>query len=456
MWLVAALLVGAVPFAGDADAVAIGPEDAILDGCALNGVLLEGTVGPTGEFWVTRNASTWQSLDMRADLEAPIRLPDGGGTATLACPVGNSTLSWNQTVFGEIIRPVVGPRVEKVGQSNLPELQFVADESYLFVWPNGRSVWEKIIANADDRLVLHVYDLRSKWVVDALLASEARVSILVDHAIGLSPVEQQNRAWALDQLVGAGAEVVEAGSGRYAYHHLKVLVADDWVIVQSENASPSGMPASGQGNRGWGGAFRSQAMADWFAHWMKEDRDAWDSTPWKSQGALPAHPLPRPDVMDAPEPLHVTHPITVRPLVSSEHTVGEIWNEVSKSKRIWTQQLQIGSWESNRQGWSQPDRFASILENASEAKIHVSSHTEYPGREIPGLHNKAILMDDAVWFGSMNGNHASRSANREVSVWLTDPGAIAYFEAAFLADEQGAPLPILLGVAFVALLVRRI
>ncbi|MGB1697848.1 MAG: hypothetical protein ACPHK8_05575 [Thermoplasmatota archaeon] len=454
MWFLAALLIGAVPFAGEADAVAIGPAGANLESCELNGVPLEGVVGPSGEFWVTRDADAWQALDMRADLEAPIRLPDDGGTARLQCPGGESSLSWNRTVFGEIVRPSPGPRVEKVGESHLPPLSFVADESWLFVWPDGRAVWETVLTDVQDRVAIHMYDLRQAWVVDALLSTNAsKRAALVDHAIGLEPVELQQRAWALDSLAASGFDVVEPGSSRYRYHHLKVLVADDWVVVQSENASPNGMPERGDGNRGWGGAFHSPAMADWFWDWMQTDRDAWDSTAWEPVGALPAQPLPRCCARPTPEPLHLDEPILVRPLVSPDHTLGFIWDEVANSTRIWTQQLQIGSWESNRQGWSQPDRFAALL--GPDAKVHVSPHADWPGKPVAGLHNKAILMDDAVWFGSMNGNHASRAENREVSVWLTDPHAVSYFESAFLADEQDAQVPMLLVVAFVATLVRR-
>lgn len=455
MWLIAVLLVGAVPFAGDADAIAIGPARASLDGCYLDDFPLAGTVGPSGEFWITRNESRWAELDMRADLVLPIRLPDDQGSITLDCPSGVSSLYWNRTVFGEIIRQNVGPRVEKVGESHLPALNFTADESWLFVWPDGRSVWEEILANTNDRVAIHMYDLRSAWLVNALVtANTTNQAALVDHAIGLSPLETSNRAWALNSLAEAGFSVVEPGSSRYRYHHLKVLVADDWVIIQSENGSPSGMPESGAGNRGWGGAFHSPAMADWFWGWLQDDRSAWDSTKWEPTGTRPAHPLPSGESI-APKPLQISRPITVRPLVSPDHTIGAIWDEVAGSERIWTQQLQIGDWEANRQGWSQPDRFSKILDEAADGQVHVSTHADFPGTQIPRLHNKGIIMDDAVWFGSMNGNHASRADNREVSVWLEDPEAVSYFEEAFLADEPSAPLPILFVVALVVAFVRR-
>lgn len=455
MWFLAALLVGAVPFAGDADAVAIGPAGASLEECFLDGLPLEGVVGPTGEYWVTRNATEWHNLGMRADTELPIRLADGGGKVSLECPSGQSELSWKSTVFGELIRPDVGPRVEKVGESHLPPLNFTAEEAWLFVWPNGRSVWEQILADTNDRVAVHMYDLRQAWLIDALVSTNASAkAALVDYAIGLSPIEANNRAWALDSLTDSGFSVVEPGSSRYRYHHLKVLVADDWVIIQSENGSPSGMPESGAGNRGWGGAFHSRAMADWFWSWMKDDREAWDSSPWHPTGARPNQPLPS-GTIDASEPLHISRPLAVRPLVSPDHTVGSIWEEVAESNRIWTQQLQIGEWESNRQGWSEPDRFAAILASAPEVRVHVSGHAEFPGTKIPGLHNKGIIMDNAAWFGSMNGNHASRADNREVSVWLEDQEAVSYFEAAFLADEPSAPLPMLFVVALVVAFVRR-
>lgn len=445
-----ALILAVVPSAGGADAVAFGPEGAVLDGCTFDGIPLHGTVGPSGQFWLTRDAAEWQAFGMRADMEAPFRLADDGGEATLTCPTHESTLAWNRTTFGEIVYQEPGPRVHKAGQSDLPMHNFTAEESWLFVWPNGRAVWESILSETETRLALHMYDLRSEWLVDALTSTNAtQKAALVDHAIGLTAVEAGNRQWALATLASNGFEVVEPGN-RYRYHHLKVLVADDWVIIQSENGSPTGMPASGDGNRGWGGAFRSKAMADWFWDWMQEDREAWDVTPWQGNAVAPAHPLPDGNA-NAPAPLHIGRPIQVRPLVSPDHTLGSIWDEVAASERIWTEQLQIGDWESNRQGWSQPDRFAQILAER-DARVHVSPYTDHAGTVMPGLHNKAILMDDAVWFGSMNGNHASRADNREVSVWLDDPEAVAYFEAAF---ERPVPLPMLFVGAVLVAFIRR-
>jgi phosphatidylserine/phosphatidylglycerophosphate/cardiolipin synthase-like enzyme len=63
---------------------------------------------------------------------------------------------------------------------------------------------------------------------------------------------------------------------------------------------------------------------------------------------------------------------------------------------------------------------------------------------IQTLHNKGLVADGTVVVGSMNGNHHSRSANREVDLLLRGPGVADAFEALFASDwspPEPAPDP---------------
>ena len=64
---------------------------------------------------------------------------------------------------------------------------------------------------------------------------------------------------------------------------------------------------------------------------------------------------------------------------------------------------------------------------------------ERPG--INTLHNKGIVADDAVVVGSMNGNHHSRSQNREVALIIEGTAVADYYATLFLSDWNPSPPP---------------
>lgn len=436
--------------------------------------------------WVVRDAGAWQALGVPAWPALTLRLADHGETVNLLDPAGavRDTMAWGAgtgadlTSAGAVLKadgPT--PRIHRVGESALDAPAFIASEVTLYLAPDApMPVLLDAIGAAERRLHIHVYDLRHATLVGAVLermsmAPDLDVQVLVDDGpVGLDARARADRAAALSALTARGATVVEAG-GRYAFHHLKALVADDAVLVQSENWVPHGVPETGSwGNRGMGIRVDSPGLADWMATWMEADRSAWDARPWQGTGPAPAIMPPREGPHTPLPAVTVAGPVAVRPVISPDHTAYAEVDPVldlmqAAEQRILGQQMTLRDTESNRLGWQASDRYTAALDEAHargiEVAVQVGRTADMPARpwlrpfDHPhlSLHNKAWVIDDALVVGSMNGNHASRSENREVSLIIDDERAADAAAAWMQADapSQAAPLwPSLFAAVLVA------
>ncbi len=466
-------------------------------------------LAPGEVLWVVGNATLWQAHGGPSPflaMEPPLRLGDGGDDVTLLDPAGapldavtygskdeTATLrsaspglvlmrghdgnSWTDT---DQPGDWVTPRMHRIGESALDQPTFLADALTLYSSPDSSfSMLTDLVAGARERLHLHVYELRSAELADALVAAKTRtpgldLQVLVDaDPVGADDRDRHATADALRRIQAVGGRAVLAGNGRYDDHHLKVLVADGAVAIQSENWVPSGVPEDPSwGNRGWGAIVHDADAAAWFVAWMADDRDAWDARPFALADFDPTFEEPprrAPRVGDyAPQiaPLHIAGPIAVRPLVSPDHTQDPRTDPVAAlidgaDERIVAQQLDLALAARNSLGWSSDDPWTAALAAAARRGVDVRVQAAAPfastdagnqpeldwlaarGAQAavldrPGLgtlHNKAFVLDAAtVVLGSTNGNHHSRSANREVSLIIDSPAAAAWAEALFDSD----------------------
>jgi phosphatidylserine/phosphatidylglycerophosphate/cardiolipin synthase-like enzyme len=162
----------------------------------------------------------------------------------------------------------------------------------------------------------------------------------------------------------------------------------------------------------------------------------------------------------------------VRPVVAPDHTADPASDPVvalvaGARERVLAQQLGIGTHASSPLGWSRPDPYLEALAAAARRGVAVTALVQQsfgPGDDgsrpalerleqagarvatfrregVAALHNKGTIVDGAVVLGSMNANHHSRSANREVSLVLEGPGVAGYFAALFEADLAGGGAP---------------
>jgi hypothetical protein len=513
------MLVGVAPYLeGSVEGIAVG-SDAAWDMAGWRVTDGEGTVhlpsrvlavGQTA--WFTNDLAAWESLQgwpaeswnasgrfQLSNQGEGLRLlaPDGSNVDAFAWGTGSEagfTDSVRRTSRNLVYLRDVGwpdtdspldwatPRMHRIGESNIQAATFTVHNVTLYSSPDSsHEVLSRLIAAARERLHLHVYQFTSLDLAERLAEAKRTrgldVQVLVDSSpVGFRASERNRETQALLSIQSSGGNVVLAGHGRYAYHHLKVLVADDVVAVQSENWVESGVPRDpSAGNRGWGVAVHDAALADWFAGWMRADREAWDTKPFD---ATQFNPLFDP-VAEAPPrtgsyrprvpPIVLLGAMQVTPIISPDMTQDPRRDPVAAiidraASRVVAQQLDLTVWAKNPLGWSSPDPLADALARAAARGLDVRAQAAAPfsnddtgnqqaldwlsergarthvlDREgLRALHNKGVIADGMVLVGSMNGNHNSRSANREVGMLLESPAAAQWYLALFDGDWGGA------------------
>jgi len=144
----------------------------------------------------------------------------------------------------------------------LPVSSAEIDEATAFVLPDGPEIPRETIRNADDRLLLAGYTVTSETIAADLVDAAERnvdISVLLEASpVGGTPAATEG---VLETLAASGVDVRVIGgeSGRYRYHHPKYAVADDRVLVTSENWKPSGVGAAS--SRGWGVRLEDETLA---------------------------------------------------------------------------------------------------------------------------------------------------------------------------------------------------
>ncbi|AXR81148.1 phospholipase D-like domain-containing protein [Natrarchaeobaculum sulfurireducens] len=135
----------------------------------------------------------------------------------------------------------------------LPVSSTAVDEATTFVLPDSPEMPRETLQAADERILLAGYTISSDAVARDLVDAADRgvdVAVLVESGpVGGTPAASEP---VLEMLDAGGVDVRAIGGegARYRYHHPKYAVADDRVLVTSENWNPSGV--GGESSRGWG------------------------------------------------------------------------------------------------------------------------------------------------------------------------------------------------------------
>ncbi len=459
--------------------------------------------------WFTGNLEAWQTYDGPPATEwntSKLALANDGDSLSLLNADGDviDHVAWGDE--GDLPTASDGkmflrygdgwttPRIHRIGESNIDQPTFNVERLTLYSSPDSTfQVLFDLMQSAKVRLQLHVHDLTHPPLIDALVAAAERgvdVEVLADGRVpGRSLEEETEEASQWARIRDAGGHVVIVEGGRYNHHHLKVLIADDSVAVQSENWNPTGVPEHPSwGNRGWGVVVHDAAFTDWMADWMADDREAWDAEPLSIAADAPApHFAPATGSYVPVAPVTMTGTFRVTPVVSPDHTAypgDPISAAIGQAEvRVWSQQLKMSLTEKSDSGWLEDDRYVAALQSAHGRGVDVqvrlaapfgysdTGNTDVASQlssigidaaiwnhgQLGTLHNKGWIIDDTVYVGSMNGHHAARSANREFGVLLEGNGVADWYAELFLSDTAaplsipGAPVPILL----VALMVAR-
>jgi len=381
-------------------------------------------------------------------------------------------------------------REHRYGYTDHPPIGSTVPQGQLVAFTSPDSSLEVVLgelARAEDDIRLCAYELYSSPVCNALLSAIGRgvdVSVLVDG----SPVGgmDDREVVCLSALRDGGALVWEVKGAmdddivrHFGALHPKYAVIDGKrAVVMSENFVESGLPADRlHGNRGWGVAFTSSAVAGYLVHLFDEDSRAsrpdvmdWGTDPRFVQDAC----LEAEDATDQASgvlrPLVTRSDAFVEVRVSPDHSqaapylaglmgssmdiLAEQFQADALWKDRWTSEASVSPILSGiidrlranatvrvllDSSWFNIERSQAAIDMLSEMASGYGSAGGFQLLDnrspITVLHNKGLVLDGNVSIVSSNNwVRASFAENRELAVVIRSQEVASYFSDAFDLD----------------------
>ncbi|WP_222919517.1 phospholipase D-like domain-containing protein [Natrinema sp. SYSU A 869] len=376
------------------------------------------------------------------------------------------------------------------GATCLPVASAAGDEATAFVLPDGPEVPRKTIRNADDRLLLAGYTVTSEAIAAALVDAAERgvdVAVLLEASpVGGTPAPTEG---VLETLEAGGVDVRAIGgeSARYRYHHPKYAVADDRVLVTTENWKPAGV--GGESSRGWGVRLENEALATKLATVFRADFEGRDTTAGaayrantsfvddenqgvssdsESESEYPTNyepatvPVESAELLIAPDNADVRiqellaaaddEILIVQPSIAADVSLLE--STLEAARRGVNVKLLLGSTWYNA---DENEALAADLERIADREdLSLEVRLVEDTDRFAKIHAKGVVIDrETAIVGSANWNSNSLENNREILVALHGEAAANYYADVFEADWTGGSwsFPIGLSVAVVVALV---
>ncbi len=359
------------------------------------------------------------------------------------------------------------------------------EQATAFVLPDSPEVPTETLQGAEDRILLAGYTITSDSVTDELIDAADRdveVAVLFESSpVGGTPQASDD---VLERLEAADVDVRAIGGegARYRFHHPKYAIADDTVLVTSENWKPSGV--GGASSRGWGVQLTDADLASDLETIFRADFSGWDTQPaddYRSETSFVEddHPEDRPTFPTehtASELEVETVSLLVAPDNAEEATLEYL---ASADDEILIKQASIAddaavleaTIEAARRGvdvrvlldstWYHEDENDALREEltdvASEEGLPLEAELVDDTDSFEKIHAKGVIIDREVAIvGSANWNQNAFENNREVLLSLHGEEVGEYYASVFEADWEANgeswSLPIELSVSvFLAL-----
>ncbi|OLZ41466.1 phospholipase [Natrinema saccharevitans] len=360
----------------------------------------------------------------------------------------------------------------------LPVSTAAVDDATAFVLPDGPEVPRETIRNAEDRLLLAGYTVTSEAIAADLVAAADRgveVAVLLEASpVGGTPAATEG---VLETLADGGVEVRVIGGedSRYRYHHPKYAVADDRVMVTTENWKPAGV--GGESSRGWGVRLESASLAADLETVFRADfagRDTTTGAAYRRNASFtddgPVYSSPAPEYPPNHEP--ATVPVeSAELLLAPDNAEGRLTAMLENAnEEILVLQPSIAddvsllesTLEAARRGVEVRVLLGSAEYNAEENEALAADLERIADREnlplevrlvgdtdrFEKIHAKGIVIDrETAVVGSANWNPNSLENNREVLVALHGEAIADYYATVFESDWTGDSLSFPIGAA---------
>lgn len=377
----------------------------------------------------------------------------------------------------------------------LPVTSAEVDEITSFVLPDAPNVPRETLQSADERLLLAGYTITSEAIAAELVAAAERgvdVVVLFEASpVGGTPAPTED---VLETLENGNVEVrVIGGEGaRYRYHHPKYAIADDQILVTSENWKPAGV--GGQSSRGWGVRLEDEALAADLARVFRADFEGWDTTRAtayrantsfvdggnhavsSARSAFPTTHEPKTVPVESAEllvaPDNADHRLqdllaaanseilVVQPSIAADVSLLEA--TIDAARRGVDVRILLGSaWYNDRENEALVDDLERLgADDDIPLEVRLVEDTD----RFEKIHAKGIVIDrEVAVVGSANWNTNSLENNREVLVALHGEQVANYYATVFEADWSGdawrfpigITVPVIIALALAALVGRR-
>ncbi|SDQ42462.1 phospholipase D-like domain-containing protein [Natronobacterium texcoconense] len=452
----------------------------------------------SGRVAVSTNASATRSLtdDPVLELEGTVRLAVDGDTLELRD--GDDTVDrvaydeapvaqrWYRTDSNAASSTT--PTTDVDGRwwprdaTCLPASESDTDEATAFVFPDSPEVPRETIRNADDRLLLAGYTITSESVAEELVDAADRgvdVAVLLESGpVGGTP---QTTEPVLRQLEDSDVDVRAIGGegARYRYHHPKYAVADDHLLVTTENWKPSG--TGGESSRGWGIRLEDERLAADLAAVFQADFEGWDT---QSGAEFRQETSFVEDEESPPRSFPSEHPPEAVALESAELLVAPDNAErrlielvrnaddellVKQASIADDTQLLEETVDAARRGvdvrilldstWYHEDDNAALADDlgrtAQSEDLPLEVRLLEDSDRFEKIHAKGVVVDrEVAVVGSANWNDNAFENNREVLIAAHGEEAAGFYAAVFEDDwaEEGWTLPLELSATVVVAL----
>jgi cardiolipin synthase A/B len=369
------------------------------------------------------------------------------------------------------------------GATCLPPSTVDTDEATAFVLPDSPDVPRETIRDADDRLLIAGYTFTDEDVAADLVAAADRgvdVAVLLESGpVGGTPKATESVVETLERG-GVDVRFVGGEGARYRFHHPKYAVADESVLVTSENWKPAGV--GGESSRGWGVRLADDALADELAAIFRADFESWDA---ESGASFRDDASFVEDDAAPPQEFSATHGSETVPIDAAELLLAPENAELrllelleDADDEILIKQASIAddvslleaTLDAARRGvdvrilldssWYVEDEHetlaADLERTADEEELSLEAELVDDTDAFEKIHAKGIVIDrEIAVVGSANWNENSLQNNREVLLALHGTEAATYYADVFESDRDADDtwlLPFELSVAVVVAL----
>lgn len=369
-----------------------------------------------------------------------------------------------------------GPEMTSNSFYDVPTITGAKVTPFVFPEAKGRSIFDAVMG-AETSVYISIYMLTSKEMISEL-------AYLANHGVEVK-VMLENKPLGYSHSYPDLKVIDNASKGsvcfigydsnkedkhdvdRYSYVHNKYAIIDGKkVIVTSENWTGPNLGAS-KGNRGWGAVIESTQYASYMTSYFNNDikgagTEAEDICTFAEYEAangavtpsadLPTHPEVESYVNALPQDTQTFTDVSLRMYMSPDNTFKALQYYIDNATtRVYTEQMDVGKSFENLDNLSPVSAMASAAFRGVDArlllfaddgaefleKLNTTTNIKAGKMSVNSymtMHNKGVIIDDAVWLSSVNWTENAFMNNRECGLYIMSPEVTEFFVDAYNID----------------------